>query len=396
VIVSPLPRPPRATVRVPGSKSYTNRALVCALLASGRSVITGALDSDDTRAMAAAIAQLGAGVSWTDDRIEVEGTGGALTPGPVELYVRDSGTCARFLLPVLARGEGRYTLDGSEQLRRRPMGPMVEALRSLGVTVEGSGEGSDSLPLTVVGTGARPHGEVTVPASVSSQFVSGLLLAGYDVRPSGRVVSAPYIEMSREVVQAFAAGGTTYAVEPDATAASYFFAAGALFEGGQVTVEGLGPESKQGDMAFLDVLRDMGAEVDGATVRGTGLLHGVSVNLRDTPDVAQTLAVVAVFADGPTTVAGIDFVRGHETDRIAAVVAELRRLGVEAEERPDGFVVHPGPPQPVEPVQTYGDHRMAMSFALLGLKVPGIDIADPGCVAKTFPEYWSVLDGLRR
>jgi 3-phosphoshikimate 1-carboxyvinyltransferase len=395
--IEPLTTPPRAAVRVPGSKSYTNRALVCALLASGRSAIRGALDSDDTRAMAAAIAALGARVQWVGDTIMVDGTGGALTPGPVALDVRDSGTCARFLLPVLARGVGRYVLDGSEQLRRRPMKPMADALRSVGVVVEG-----DSLPLTVLGTGARPGAEVAVPGNVTSQFISGLLLAGFQVRAVGDVVSAPYIEMTQDVLAAFSAGGTEYEVEPDASAASYFFAAAALFEGSEVTVEGLGSSSRQGDLRFVDTLEDMGCVVERSpgrtTVRGPAVLAARPqvLFLTETPDVAQTLAAVAVFARGLSTIRGIGFARAHETDRIAAVVAELQRLGIKAREYDDGFAVEGGTPVAREPVRTYGDHRMAMSFALLGLRVPGIEIENPGCVAKTFPHYWSVLESLRR
>lgn len=396
MLIEPLSAPPDAVVRVPGSKSLTNRALVCALLASGRSVLHGALDADDTRAMAAAVAALGAEVSWSGDVIEVEGTGGALRPGPLTIHVRDSGTCARFLAPVLALGTGQYVLDGSEQLRRRPMGPMVAALRSLGVRVDG-----ESLPLTIHGQGGLPNDEVVVPADVSSQFVSGLMLAGANVRPEGEVVSAPFIEMTDHVMAMFEGRGNIIWIEADASAASYFFAAGALFEGGTVEVRGAFPGSVQGDMQFVNLLEEMGARVEvdpeaGSTiVHGTGILHGVDKDMRDMPDVAQTLAAVAVFADSETRVRGIGFVRGHETDRITAVVNELRRVGIEAEEHDDGFTVRPGPLRPAA-VETYGDHRMAMSFALLGLKVPGIDILNPECVAKTFPGYWDVLASLRR
>jgi 3-phosphoshikimate 1-carboxyvinyltransferase len=209
--------------------------------------------------------------------------------------------------------------------------------------------------------------------------------------------------MTRQTMTAFGADAgryraARYAVEPDATAASYFFAAAALWPGGRVRVLGLGDGSGQGDLSFVDVLRRMGAEVDRTSawteVRG-GELRGLGeVSMVATPDVAQTLAVVAVFAGSPTTVTGIGFTRGHESDRLAAVVTELRRCGLDAEEHADGFTVHPGRPDPAT-VQTYGDHRMAMSFALLGLKVPGIKIADPGCVAKTFPGYFAALDQLR-
>jgi 3-phosphoshikimate 1-carboxyvinyltransferase len=226
-----------------------------------------------------------------------------------------------------------------------------------------------------------------------------MLLAGFRVRPVGDLVSQPYIGMTEDVLAAFADGGTEYAVEPDASAASYFYGAAALFDGGRVAVAGLGPRSRQGDLAFTAVLASMGAAVERGepvAVRGGPSLSGVAIDLRHTPDVAPTLAAVAVFANSPTTVAGISFTRGHETDRIKAVVTELRRLGLEADEHDDGFTVHPGEPRPVEPVETYGDHRMAMSFALLGLRVPGLSIKNPGCVAKTFPGYWAALDGLRR
>jgi 3-phosphoshikimate 1-carboxyvinyltransferase len=257
---------------------------------------------------------------------------------------------------------------------------------------------------------------------VSSQFLSGLLLAGprwpggLRVRVTSALVSEPYAEMTRSVMAAFGAaserhgdtwavppgayGGRHYLVEPDASAASYFFAAAAI-TGGRVRVEGLGPSSSQGDLGFVDLLEAMGAGVERhqgwVQVRGPGPggLKGIDVDLAERSDVAQTLAAVAVVAAGPTTVRGIGFVRGKETDRIGAVVTELRRLGIDASEHADGFTVRPGRPRPGR-VRTYDDHRMAMSFALLGLVHPGIEIEDPGCVAKTFPGFWDALDGLRR
>ncbi|HEX2038586.1 MAG TPA: 3-phosphoshikimate 1-carboxyvinyltransferase, partial [Acidimicrobiales bacterium] len=344
--IEPLSKPPIGTVRVPGSKSLTNRALVCALLADGTTTITGALVADDTKAMAGAVAALGAEVRWEGTTVTVEGTGGKLRPGPVDLFVNQAGTAARFLAPVLALGEGEYRLDGDEQLRRRPMGPMIDALRSLGVEVREEGE-PGHLPIVVVGRGSLPPGPIAVGADVSSQFVSGLLLAGVDVRAEGVVVSAPYIRMTEHVRDTL---GPAFAVEPDATAASYFWALNALFPDGHVEVEGLGPDSIQGDVRFLDVLAD----------RPFGRL-----DLRDMPDVAPTLAVVAAFDTGETTtVEGIGFVRHHETDRIKAVVTELRRCGVDTEEHDDGFTVRGGMPHRAS-VRTYGDHRMAMSLALV-------------------------------
>lgn len=405
--IEPLTAPPDATVRVPGSKSFTNRALVCALLAEGQSVLTGALLSDDTKAMAGAIEALGARVDWDGTTVTVEGTGGVL-PDAADLDVNQAGTAARFLAPVLALGRGTYRLDGDEQLRRRPMGPLIEALRSLDVDVREEGE-AGHLPVVVRGRGGLPGHAVEVAGNVSSQFVSGLLLVapyaeeGFHVVPTTEVVSEPYLRMTEVVRDAFGPGryhGRFYEVEPDATAASYFLAAAALFDGGRVRIEGLGGDTVQGDFGFVHELAGMGAEVEWTDewveVRGTGRLVGLpTVHLSDRPDVAPTLAAVSAFADGSTRVSGIEFVRGHETDRIKAVVSELRRCGVKADEHQDGFTVWGGQPHGAT-VTTYGDHRMAMAFALLGLKVDGIELDDPGCVSKTFPDYFEVLEELRR
>jgi 3-phosphoshikimate 1-carboxyvinyltransferase len=421
--IEPAAGPLDAVVAVPGSKSLTNRALLCAALARGTSWLTGALIADDTEAMMSCLRRLGADVDVDvaadgETTIEVVGVGGELAEGPLDLDVRLSGTTARFVLPVLGIGPGPYRVDGAPSLRARPMGHGIGALRELGVEVENRGE-PGHLPVMVHGHVAEP--EVEVDGSVSSQFVSGLLLAapcyhaGLRVRVTGAQVSAPYVAMTLDVVRAFGAqaveespghyvlapGGyapvTPYAIEPDASSASYALAAAAI-AGGRVRVDGLGADSHQGDLAFVDLLARMGADIDrtptSIEVRSSGALHGIDVDLRDSPDVAQTLAVVAVFADGPTTVRGIDFVRGHETDRLAAVVAELQRCGIDATETDDGFVVQPGTPHAAD-VETYDDHRMAMSFALLGLRVPGIRVADPACVAKTFPGYWGLLDDLR-
>jgi 3-phosphoshikimate 1-carboxyvinyltransferase len=268
--------------------------------------------------------------------------------------------------------------------------------------------------------GTLAGGEVGVRGDVSSQYLSGLLLAGpampsgLVVRLVGDLVSQPYVALTVAVMEAFGAEvgqpddrtwsvepqayvATTYEIEPDASAASYVFAAAAL-AGGSVTVDGLGTDTRQGDLAFVDLLERMGATVErratSTTVTGSGALRGVDADMAHLSDTAQTLAVVAAFAEGPTRVTGIGFIRGKETDRLGAVVAELRRLGIDAVEEPDGFVVQPGAIRPAT-VQTYDDHRMAMSFALAGLCAPGVQIADPGCVRKTFPGYWDLLDELR-
>jgi 3-phosphoshikimate 1-carboxyvinyltransferase len=397
-------------VKVPGSKSLTNRALVCAALAEGTSTITGALVADDTAAMTDCLRGLGASVEWDGTTATVTGVAGRVTVEAADLDARLSGTTSRFVLPLLALGGGRYRLDGREPLRRRPMGPSLEALRDLGAAVEEEGAPGH---LPVVVSGPARGGEARVPGDLSSQFVSGLLLAapampqGLHIQLSSTLVAAPFVEMTAEVMRQFGAEveglhvrpGTyrarAYAVEPDASAASYFFAAAAI-TGQTVTVEGLGEGSLQGDLGFTDVLVEMGASVtvtDSTTVTGSGL-RGIEVDLSTMPDMAQTFAVVAACAEGPSRVRGVEVIRGHETDRIHAVVTELRRCGIGAEETDDGFTIEPAPIRPAV-VQTYDDHRMAMSFALLGLREPGIEIADPGVVAKTFPGYWDALARLQ-
>jgi len=404
-LVRPLVAPIDVTVELPGSKSITNRALICAALARQPSTLTGALVADDTDAMIIALRRLGT-------RVEVDGTTISVTrrrwSEAATLDARLSGTTARFLLPLLALGSGTYRLDGAAPLRARPMGPSLDALRSLGARITG-----DALPVEV--RGPVLGGTVEVAGDESSQFLSGLLLAGAAMARGLRIelttplVSKPYVELTTDVMRSFGASveglhvafsgysGQHYAIEPDASAASYFFAA-AVITGGRVRVEGLGRASKQGDVAFVEVLERMGAAVtwedDAITVRGTGTLRGVDVDMRDMSDTAQTLAAVAAFADSPTRITGIGFIRRKETDRIGNTVAELRKLGIEAREEADGFVVRPGSPMPGQ-VDTYDDHRMAMSFALLGLRVSGIEIADPDCVGKTFPEFWSTLESLR-
>ncbi len=418
--VQPLSRPPDAEVTVPGSKSLTNRALLAAGLARGTSSLSGVLDADDTRAMLDGLGALGVGITASEDRtrVRVHGVDGHPPVVAPQLEVRLSGTTARFLGPVLARVAGTSRLDGLPPFRRRPMAPTIAALRTLGCTVVEHGA-AGHLPITVSG-GPVPGGVVRVAGDASSQFLSGLLLAG-PAFPAGLrievatpLVSGSYVELTLDVLgwfgaevarpdeRTFVLPGSGYRaadvlIEPDASAATYLLAAAAI-TGGRVRVPGLTRRSRQGDARFAEVLGRMGAQVvvdgRGTEVRGTGTLRGLEIDLGGMSDAAQTLAVVAVFADRPTRISGIGFIRAKETDRIAAVVTELRRLGIDAREEPDGLVVHPGRPTPGV-VTTYHDHRMAMSFALLGLVVPGIRIADPGCVAKTFPGYFDTLEQLR-
>ena len=416
MLIAPLEGPVDADVVVPGSKSITNRALVAAALADGTSELRGVLDADDTQAMLGVIAALGARVEPLDepDAYAVTGTGGELTPGPITVDVRMSGTTARFATPLAARGTGVYIIDGAPEMRARPMGETVAALRTLGVTIA-----PEELPINL--RGGYQGGALTLGAAVSSQFASGMLLAspgttkGLDLTLEGEVVSRPYLDMTCAVMRSFGAevdqpdlnrfvvapdagySAAHYNIEPDASAASYFFAAAAV-TGGRVKIANLGSDALQGDVGFVQILAEMGADVtvadDFIEVRGTGTLRGIDVDMSQVSDTAQSLAAIAPFAEGPVRVTGIDFIRRKETDRVAAVVTELQRMGITAVEEEDGFLIQPGTPQPAT-IETYHDHRMAMSFAITGLMVPGIDIADPGCVDKTFPTYWTVLDSLR-
>jgi 3-phosphoshikimate 1-carboxyvinyltransferase len=405
-----------ASVTLPGSKSVTNRALVCAALAAGPSVVRNPLDSDDTQAMTEALRTMGVTVEPRADGSLMVGAGG-LVPSVVSIDARQSGTTSRFLLPVLALDGVARRIDGDEQLRVRPMGEAFDALRALGATVSEEG-----LPghLPAVVQGPLRGGEVELGGDVSSQFLSGLLLAGplmpggLRARISTELVSRPYVDMTVSVMRRFGAeisrsgggtwrvepiryAGTDFDVEPDASAASYVWAA-AVVTGGAATVTGLGRHALQGDVAFADILGRMGARVrwdaDAVTVAAGDRLTGVDVDMSQLSDTVPTLAVVAATAEGQTTIRNVGFIRRKETDRLRAPVTELRRCGIDAAETDDGMVIRPGPVRPAR-VRTYGDHRMAMAFALLGLVSPGVEIEDPACVDKTFPGYWDLLEGLR-
>ena len=423
LVVTPFGGAVDAVVRPPGSKSITNRALVAAALADGRSVLDGALRADDTDAMVRCLRVLGAGVAEADDgrRLTVDGVDGRPPVEGALLDARLSGTTSRFVAPVACLADATVVLDGGEPLRRRPMADLLDALEHLGATVEPLGD-PGCLPVQLSARGLS-GGTVAVSGDVSSQFLSGLMLSGPCMRKGLTVelttglVSRPYVEMTATVMRDFgavvevgersvavAAGGYRpvehCTVEPDASAASYWFALAAV-TGGRVRVEGLGSGSSQGDLRFADLLAQMGAAVEVTAthteVRGTGTLRGIDVDMSDCSDTAQTLAAVAPYADGPTTVRGIGFIRGKETDRVAAVVSELQRVGVDATEDEDGFTVQPGRPKGAT-VHTYDDHRMAMSFAVLAAGAEPADpvrIADPGCVAKTYPGFWDDLEQVR-
>jgi 3-phosphoshikimate 1-carboxyvinyltransferase len=406
----------------PGSKSITNRALVCAALARGESLLEGVLDSDDTRVMAAGLESLGFVLDpdWERNEIRVSGSGGSVPVADATIDCRASGTTMRFLAAVCGLGRGHYRLDGTPRMRQRPIGDLVEPLEALGVAA--AAESPGGCPPVDIRSAGIVGGTVRVRGSTSSQFASGLALAaacmpqGLRLEFDGTLVSVPYLAMTRLVMARFGgrvsdspAGGwwieptgytgCRYAVEPDASAASYFFATAAI-TGGRVTVPGLSRQSLQGDVALCDALERMGCTVTwhdppagpAITVAGRAT-RGIDIDMNAISDTVPTLAVVALFAEGPTTIRNVAHVRVKETDRLGDLARELRRLGGTVEERPDGLRIVPAPLHAAT-VATYDDHRMAMSLALVGLRVPGVCVADPGCVAKTFPGYWQALAAL--
>jgi 3-phosphoshikimate 1-carboxyvinyltransferase len=411
----------------------TNRALILAALSDGSTLLENILDSEDTQVMYEALRQLGL-ETFHDSaacRMKIVGKHGVFPHRNAEIYVGNSGTTARFLTAMLAFSDGNYQIHGKPRMYERPIRDLVDALKLLGAEIQY--ENKDGFPpLMIHGIGNRSHQPgtktATVSGSVSSQFLSALLMTApsaaqsgtVEVRVSGHLVSKPYIEMTLNMIKSFgvqtqivgdfeafrfaekAAYQTpeTYRIEPDASAASYFFAAAAVC-GGSVTVPGLSRQSLQGDVAFVDCLEKMGCGVqwkaDSITVSRSveKPLHGISVDMNSMSDTAQTLAAVALFAESPTEIRNIEHVRFKETDRIADLATELRRFGAMVEERQDGLRIIP--PQKLIPatVETYDDHRMAMSFAVTGLRLPGVVIRDPECTRKTFPDFFNVLTGLK-
>jgi 3-phosphoshikimate 1-carboxyvinyltransferase len=405
--------PVAGTIRPPGSKSITNRALICATLAEGRSVLDGVLQSEDTEVMVEAMRALGVEVTWDRAacRIELVGCGGDFPQRSAELYVANSGTTMRFLTAMLTVGQGHYRLDGVPRMRARPIADLLDALQALGADVV-SDQANGCPPVAVAAQGLA-GGQAVLRGDVSSQFLSGLLMAApYARRPvelliEGPLVSQPYVSMTLELMRSFGVAvhnhqltqfqipapqryrGRPYTIEPDASAASYFWAAAAI-TGGRVTVQGLGPHAIQGDVGFCDCLERMGCQVirnaDSITVIG-GDLQGIHVDMNAISDTAQTLAAVALFARGPTTITGIAHNRFKETDRISDLARELRKLGAVVRELPDGLQITPQPLRGAS-IATYSDHRMAMSMALVGLRVDDVVIQDPQCTQKTYPHFF--------
>lgn len=426
-----------AVVVLPGSKSMTNRALILAALSEGTTLLEGVLDSEDTQVLFEALRQLGLEIEHHSDlcQMSVTGTRGIFPNPSAEIYVGNSGTTARFLTALLAFSEGQYRIYGKPRMHERPIRDLVDALESLGAKIcyeektgfpplffSGNGQ---QFPVTI--SDVKQTRTATVSGSVSSQFLSALLMAAplaarsghIELHVSGNLVSKPYIRMTLEMMKSFGvvteivgdfetfrfAEGTAYRtpkiyrIEPDASGASYFFAAAAVC-GGSVTVLGLSRQSLQGDIAFVDCLEKMGCDVqqraDSITVSRSveKPLCGISVDMNSLSDTAQTLAATALFAKGTTEITNIEHVRFKETDRITDLARELRRFGAMVDERPDGLRITP--PQQLTPatVETYDDHRMAMSFAVVGLRLRGVVIKNPECTRKTFPDFFNLLNSL--
>ena len=413
-----------ADVLVPPSKSITNRALVCAALAEGESEVVGLAPGDDSTAMIDCLEALGVviGVAERDGRrvAMVAGTGGDLPAGPITLNARLAGTTSRFITAVAALGRGPYVVDGEAPLRTRPMAPLHASLHSLGAVLQHGGE-PGRLPVTVTGPVGGADA-LMMPGDVSSQYVSALMLIAPLIRDgmrlglSTKLVSRPYVEITKSVMESFGATGvevgerrihvdesgyepTVYDVEPDASSASYPLAAAAMV-GGAVTVRGLGRDSLQGDAVFVDVLERMGCHIvvgDRHTVvmrRTDEPLGGLHIDMSDISDLVPTMAVLATQASSATRITGVGFIRKKESDRLGDLAAELAKTGASVEVEDDGLVITPVDALHGARLETHHDHRLAMAFGVLGLAVAGVEVADPDVVSKSWPDFWDALDAI--
>jgi 3-phosphoshikimate 1-carboxyvinyltransferase len=405
------------TVTVPGSKSYTHRVLIASALSSGRCRISNCLDSEDTRFTRTALQKFGALIEAADDDLIVRGCEGHLSPCNTPIYLGNSGTSMRLLTSFAALGCGPYVMTGTDRMHERPIQHLLDALTQLNVSAVSVN--NDGCPPVKVSGGLIDGGNVRINCSLSSQFLSGLLLIapctqnGLKIHVSHGPVSKPYIDMTVDIMTRFGIqverngyeyfvvpGGQTYregnyTVEPDASQAGYFWAAAAI-TGRTVKVSGISSSSCQGDVRFADVLASMGCEVthetDGIRVKG-GNLSAIDVDMADMPDIVPTLAVVAAFADGTTRIKNVAHLKVKESDRLSAVITELTKMGISATSEKDDLIVAGGRPHGAV-IETYNDHRMAMCFAIVGLVVPGIEIINEQCVEKSFPAFWDVFEGL--
>jgi len=404
-------------VTIPGSKSYTHRALILSSLADGESLLIHALRCEDTEYTAQALLKLGAEIFWEGDGVRVLGTGGKYKASEDRIDVGNSGTSMRFLTALAALKKGITLLDGNERMRKRPIGELLKGLRELGVQAH-SQKGNDCPPVVVESDGLN-GGTARIKGEESSQFLSGLLMVApyaqkdVNIEVTGSLASRPYVDITLDVMSAFGvkipsqgyssflvkAGQRylprEYGIEGDASNASYFFSAAAICRG-RVKVNNLNPASCQGDMEFLDILERVGCRVnrgsDWIEVLG-GELRGTEIDMNEMPDLVPTLAVTAAFARGKTVIQNIGHLRFKESDRIHALAKELSKMGIRVNEREDRLEIEGGKPHGAE-IETYDDHRMAMSFAIAGLAVPGIKIKGERCVDKSFPGFWEILQKL--
>lgn len=404
-------------VTVPGSKSYTHRILIAAALSDGTCSIGNGLKSDDTRYTINALGQMGIGITEQDHLITVQGTNGRLTSPEGPVYLGNSGTSMRLLTAVAALGQGTCTLTGTQRMSERPIQDLVDGLNQLGVTVRCVNR-NNCPPVEVLGGGIE-GGPVSLNCGTSSQFLSALLLIapltkkGIDITVTEGPVSKPYIDMTVSVMERLGIevhrtayetfhipGGQTYRagsyeVEPDCSQAGYFWAAAAV-TGASIKVKGLGMDSKQGDIRFTEVLEKMGCalspKTDGITITG-GPLTSIEVDMADMPDLVPTLAVVAAYARGTTIIKNVAHLKVKESDRLTAVANELGEIGIAARCTDDGLIIPGGAPIGAA-IDTYDDHRIAMSFAVAGLVTPGVFIKNERCVEKSFPDFWDVFEGL--
>ena len=414
--IRPLKGPVALKLRLPGSKSLTQRALLCAALAEGFSEIRNPLLSEDTELLAAALRVSGCAVELRDGSFTVSGIKGRPSFSGKEIFFGNNGTGSRFFLAYAAlTRKGEVVLYGKPRLHERPMGPLISALRDLGARVECL-EREGYLPVRV-SPGELSGGRIRLPATHSSQYISALLLigphlpGGLELEIEGEMVSTPYVELTFSVMRAFGAEveripggfrvregsyrGRPYEVEGDASSASYFLILPALL-GGSVEVENLPPDSPQADTLLLKILSGIGGLVEsaggGVRVSFSERPRAFEVNLREAPDLFPTLCVLAAVAEGRSRIYGAPHLRYKECDRIAAMATELKKCGVSLTEFPDGIEIQGGTPLRGAEIETYDDHRIAMAFAVLGLAVPGMVIRNPACVAKSFPEFWDYLE----
>jgi 3-phosphoshikimate 1-carboxyvinyltransferase len=417
VKIPKIDKKPNATIKVPGSKSITQRALVIASLSDGKSVLLNPLVSEDTMLLADALDNLGIMIKKLKDKWIVNGRNGNILPYNKELYMGNNGTGIRVLCSIVSLGSGKYTLTGTKRMEERPVKPLLDALNQLGIEAR-SIKNNDCPPVEIITNGLQ-GGRCNLSANLSSQYLSSLLLVAPCVNEEitidiiGELTSKPYIHITTGVMKAFDINviekgnsftiplghyrATEYPIEGDASGASYFFALAAI-TGGTINISNMPRFSLQGDAHFTDILKEMGCSVtkgiDGVTVAGNDGLKGIDIDMSNWPDIVPTLAVVAAFANGTTRITNVPHLRIKETDRLKAVAAELTKIGVNVQELDDGLVIEGMKSEDKiasAVIKTYDDHRIAMAFSLAGLKIPDITIENPDCVAKSFPNYWDVF-----